>query len=63
MGKPQPSAPPPPYDIYPTTRRRPPEPWREPEPLGWVDRHPHWATLLIAVAVAVLTAIILLLGS
>ena len=59
MGKPQPSAPPPPYDIYPTTRRRP-EPWREPEQLGWVDRHPHWATLLIAATVTVITAAVLL---
>jgi len=59
MGKPQPSAPPPPYDIYPTTRRRP-EPWREPEKLGWVDRHPHWATLLIAATVTVITAAVLL---
>jgi hypothetical protein len=37
--------------------------WHDPPQLSWVDRHPHWATLLIAAAVAGITAAVLLLGS
>ena len=48
MGWPHPAPPPEPYD---NLRRKRPwrAPWVEPEPLGWVDRHPHLTTLVIAV--------------